>query len=122
MPTGIFLLSLFQYKDSLVILCCDHVLQKFLVFNANSVDSDQTPRFAASDLGLYTVCQCPIYGTPGINGLTVTNILANKTGDKLDIFFCCCCFFKKTVFANKPSREVLWQFVYIYIVQIETSC
>ena len=29
------------------------VLQKNLVFNANSVDPNQTPRFAASDLGLY---------------------------------------------------------------------
>ena len=30
--------------------------------NANSVNPDQVPR--------YGVCQCPLYGTPGINGLT----------------------------------------------------
>ena len=36
-------------------------------FNANSVDPDQTPRSVASDPELH--CQCPFYGTPGINGL-----------------------------------------------------
>ena len=30
-----------------------HVLLEFLNFNANSVDPDQTPRSAASDLRLY---------------------------------------------------------------------
>ena len=40
------------------------------VINANSVDPDQTPRCAMSDLGLH-VCQCPIYGALGINGLTL---------------------------------------------------
>ena len=34
----------------------------------NSVGPDQTPRSAASDLGLH--CQCPCYGTLGLNGLT----------------------------------------------------
>ena len=28
------------------------------VFNANSVDPDQTPRSAASDLGLHIFCAC----------------------------------------------------------------
>ena len=37
------------------------------VFNAKSVDSDQTPHSTVSDL-VYTVCSCPFYGTPGING------------------------------------------------------
>ena len=32
-----------------------YVLQKFSVRNANSVDLDQTPRCAASDLGLHCV-------------------------------------------------------------------
>ena len=36
-------------------------------FNANSVDLDQTPH---SD----TVCQCPFYGTLGLNGLINQNI------------------------------------------------
>ena len=44
------------------------MLSKITVFNANSVDPDQTRRSAASDLGLH-FCQCPFYGTPGINGL-----------------------------------------------------
>ena len=42
------------------------------VFNANSVDPDQMPHSAVSDLGLiwvYTVCHCPFYGILGINGL-----------------------------------------------------
>ena len=42
------------------------------VVNANSVDPDQTLHSAASDLGLiwvYIVCQCPIYGMLGTNGL-----------------------------------------------------
>ena len=33
---------------------------------ANSVDTDQTPRFAASNLGLH-LCLCPFYGTLDIN-------------------------------------------------------
>ena len=41
---------------------------EFPVFDANSVDPDQTPHSAASDLGLH--CRCPFYGTLGINGLS----------------------------------------------------
>ena len=37
------------------------------VFNANSVDPDQTPRSAACDLGLHCL-QCPFYWALGING------------------------------------------------------
>ena len=42
------------------------------VVNANSVDPNQTPRFAASDLGLYCL---PIffYGPLGINGSNCLN-------------------------------------------------
>ena len=40
------------------------------VINANSVDPDQSPRSVAL-IWVYTVCQCPIYGTLGINGLRV---------------------------------------------------
>ena len=39
--------------------------------NANSVDLDQMPHSGAYDLGLY--CQCPFYGTPGLNGLKVAH-------------------------------------------------
>ena len=38
------------------------------VFTANSVDPDQTPHSAASDL-VYTVCQCSFYEPQGKNGL-----------------------------------------------------
>ena len=38
----------------------------------HSVDSDQTPHSAASDLG-QTACLCPINGTLGLNGLTCLN-------------------------------------------------
>ena len=41
------------------------------VLNINSVDPDQTPRSAASDLGLYCL-QLPFYETLGINGLQQT--------------------------------------------------
>ena len=34
------------------------------MFNANRIDTDQTPRSAASDLGLH----CPFYGTLGLIG------------------------------------------------------
>ena len=37
------------------------------VRNTNSVDPDQMPRSAASDLGLH--CRCPFYRTLGLNGL-----------------------------------------------------
>ena len=43
-----------------------------LVINANSVDSDHTPRSAASDLGLHCL-PCPINGTLGTNGLIYCN-------------------------------------------------
>ena len=36
------------------------------VFNANSVDPDQMPLSAASDLGLHSLPIC-LYGMPGIN-------------------------------------------------------
>ena len=37
--------------------------------NANSVDPDQTPRLAASDLGLHCLPMSVFYGTPGIDEL-----------------------------------------------------
>ena len=39
---------------------------KCLSLNGNSVDPDQTPRSAASDLDLHCL---PFYGTLGLNGL-----------------------------------------------------
>ena len=46
-------------------MCMIHV--EISALNVNSVDPDQTPRFAASDLGLH--CQCPLHEILGINGL-----------------------------------------------------
>ena len=52
-----------------------HHFTELPVFNANSVDPEQTPHSVASDQGL-SCFQCPFYGTLGINGLT-----AFLTGD-----------------------------------------
>ena len=54
---------------------------KLSVFNANSVDPDQTPRVAASDLGL-NVCQCPFNGTLGlrVKVFEINYIPAKKSG------------------------------------------
>ena len=56
--SGLFLLSLFIIEIS--------------VLNANSIDPDQTPHSAASDLGLQYL-PMSFYGTPGMNRL---NLLA----------------------------------------------
>ena len=56
MPSGLLYLNSgqvhFQYKGCLVVFYYYHVSYKFLN-EANSVDPDQTPRSAASDLGLH---------------------------------------------------------------------
>ena len=36
---------------------------------------------------VYSVCQCPLNGTLGLNGLTSTTLWANSADDKLTIFF-----------------------------------
>ena len=36
---------------------------------------------------VYTVCQCPFYGTLGINGLTFTTLWANSVDDIFFFFF-----------------------------------
>ena len=38
------------------------------ILQANRIAPDGTPHFAASHLG-YSVCLCPIKGTPGLNEL-----------------------------------------------------
>ena len=70
-PSGLFYLLFGQvhylYKGCLVfiiIIFCRNSLN----FNANSVDPNQMPHSAASDL-VYTVCQCPFYGMLGLYGL-----------------------------------------------------
>ena len=50
-----------------------------------------------------SVCQCPFYGTPGINGLTISTLGINFSTRRFVVFFfvcfffffccCCCCFF-----------------------------
>ena len=57
-----------QVSGQLLLLPC---FIEITVLNANSVDPDQTPRSTASDLGLHC-CQCPFYGTLGLNGLNIT--------------------------------------------------
>ena len=54
------------------------VLYKVLYLTKHSVDPDQMPRFAASDL-VYTVCQCPFCGAPGINRLSCQAHLQQTT-------------------------------------------
>ena len=57
MQTGLFYLnsldwSIFNTKSVWLIFQYTMFYRFFFVFNANSVDPDQTPRSAASDLGL----------------------------------------------------------------------
>ena len=52
------------------------------VFNANSVDQDQTPRL----IYFYTVCQCPFYGTLDIIELSWCYSGACAT---LQLHYCC---------------------------------
>ena len=58
----------FLYKGYLVSFYLLSCLVEISERNANSVDPGQTPRSAASDLGLYC-CQCLFYGTLGLIGL-----------------------------------------------------
>ena len=44
--------------------------KKKTVLNSKSVDPDQTPHYAASDLGVHCL-PIPFYGTLGINGLNL---------------------------------------------------
>ena len=74
MPSGLFYLnSLDQSIYSLMGVWSVFITTMFIemsVINANSVDPDQSPRSVTLIL-VYTVCQRPIYGTLGINGLRV---------------------------------------------------
>ena len=47
------------------------------VLNANSVEPDQTPQSAASDLGL-DCCKFPFYGTLGLNELVAFDVKKNE--------------------------------------------
>ena len=70
MPSRLFYLSsfdksIFNYKGCLVSFFLSQCFIYIPVINANSVDPDQMP---------HSVCQCPIYGMLGLNGLTVGNL------------------------------------------------
>ena len=52
---------------------------------ANNGDPDQTPRSAASYLGLH-FCQLPFYGSPDYNGLRVTSNSASRELNIYSIF------------------------------------
>ena len=56
-------------RDVWFVFIIFQILQNFLHFYANSIDPDQMPRSAASDLGLHYL-PCPFNGTLGINGLS----------------------------------------------------
>ena len=56
-------------SGSLSLLSC---LTEIHICNANSVDSDQMTRSVVFDLGLHC-CQCPFYGTQGINRIIKIN-------------------------------------------------
>ena len=58
-------------KGCLVSFYFYHFLSVSVVFYANSADPDQTPRSAASDLGLHCLSMSP----PGLNGLIFQNML-----------------------------------------------
>ena len=67
----VFILTVWTRSSPIEETACEILLLLFFigisVFNADSVDPDQTPRYAASDPGQH--CQCSFYGTLGINGL-----------------------------------------------------
>ena len=67
----------FQYKGCLVRFYYYIVLYKKTVFNAKSVDHDQTPLSAASDLGL-TFCQCPFYDKTAVSITDVRKWIATE--------------------------------------------
>ena len=54
-----------------------------LLFNANSVDPDQTPRFAASDLDLH--CLPTSLGTKCVKYITLKRKIINHINPLLDI-------------------------------------
>ena len=58
-----FILVLFVYLFHFY-----HILIEISI-QANSVDPDQTPRFAASDLCVHCLPIAPLHGTPGLYGL-----------------------------------------------------
>ena len=64
----------FLYDKFLLLSCFVEISE----LNANSVDPDQGPRSAASDLGLHCL-PCAFYGTPGFNGLTITSLHYENT-------------------------------------------
>ena len=66
--------------------------------NVNSINPDQTPSFAASDLDLYC-CQCPFYGTLSINGLRFSTIWA-----------------KSKFFRIKPSLQISGGFLILSLI------
>ena len=67
-PSAIFYLISLDRSISYIRGICLVFIIILSELNANSEVPDQTPRSAASDL-VYTVCQCPFYGTLGLNGL-----------------------------------------------------
>ena len=73
----------FQQKGHLVILLLPCFIE-ICVLNANSVDPDQMPQNAASDLGLHCL-PVSLYGMLGINGLNCNDIYFIFQGDLMEM-------------------------------------
>ena len=92
MTSGIFYLSSLITFISIWLVCIATVFFCSHVFNANSVDPDQTPRSAASDLDLHCLPMPLFYGTLGINGLisqykiSLTSMYISLRTEELPIF------------------------------------
>ena len=56
------------------------------VCTANHVDPDQTPRCAASDLGLHCLPMSLLWDTLGINGLTIMIVCTNCCATSLGVY------------------------------------
>ena len=75
MPNGLFYLHSSNRPISnirgvwLVVFFLSPCFIEIPVFNANSVDPDQTPRSAASDLGLHCLLMSLLWDAIGLNGL-----------------------------------------------------
>ena len=91
MPSGLFHLisldrSISYIRDILLVLLLPSFIE-IPVFNANSLDPDQTPRFAASDLGLHCLSMSLLWDARHklINCL-FANLVAVSTHSTMDTF------------------------------------
>ena len=67
MPCGLIYINIGSFHFSIRNDRLVFIVTMFPVLNANSVDPDQTPHSAASDLGLHCLL-IPFYGLLAVNG------------------------------------------------------